>query len=73
MKSVANLIMQNIIVFKFSQTYIKIKINDSKLMLIFSLASVVVELLEISSFFSKYKMQNMSGTHLANCPQKQVI
>jgi hypothetical protein len=40
-------------------------------MLIFSLASVVVELLEISPFFSKYKMKNISGTHLANCPQKQ--
>ncbi len=45
-KSVANFIKQNIIVSKFSQSYLKIFKNskDSKSVLIFSLAVAVVEL-----------------------------
>jgi hypothetical protein len=42
-------------------------------MLTFSLASVVVEKLAILQFFTKYKLQNISGTRAATWWQKMAV
>jgi hypothetical protein len=47
-----------------------ITLEYSKSSLIFSLALVVVELLVILEFFTRYKLQNISGTHDDTCWQK---
>jgi hypothetical protein len=56
----------NLTVFKFSQTYIKKFYNskDSKYVLSFSLALVVVEFLAILWFFAKWNLQNIIGNIL---------
>jgi len=49
---------KNLLGFKFSETYIKnfLKSNDSTPVLIFALASVIVELVAILCFFNKQKL-----------------
>jgi len=58
---------ENLAGFKFSETYIKnfLKSNDSTPVLIFALASVIVELVAILCFFNKQRLWKIPGLMLS--------